>query len=135
MSEPALLEAAGLAKAYRSGGQALRVLDGVDLCLEAGETVAVVGPSGSGKSTLLHLLGTLDRPDAGTLRLAGEDLLARSPRELAALRAREIGFVFQLHHLLPQCTALENVQVSALAPGAPVAPADGAADPGGTGIP
>jgi ABC-type lipoprotein export system ATPase subunit len=87
----------------------------------------VVGPSGSGKSTLLNLMGGLDRPSAGTVRLAGRDLAAQTDAERAALRNREIGFVFQLHHLLPQCTVLENVLVPTIPAGAPAGPADAVA--------
>jgi lipoprotein-releasing system ATP-binding protein len=97
--------------------EALPVLRDVNLQLTAGEAIAIVGPSGSGKSTLLHLIGTLDRPDRGSIRLDDRELTTLSERELAAVRAREIGFVFQLHHLLPQCTVLENVLVPTLAGG------------------
>jgi len=110
-----LVDASGLCKSY-GGGTAgrIEVLRGVSLSLAPGETAAVVGPSGSGKTTLLHLLGGLDRADAGTLRFDGKDLAAFGDEELAAFRAREVGFVFQLHHLLPQCSALENVLVPTL---------------------
>ncbi|MDX9980106.1 MAG: ABC transporter ATP-binding protein [Lentisphaeria bacterium] len=100
-------------------GESIEVLRAVDLQLLAGETLAVVGPSGSGKSTLLNLAGALDLPSAGEIRFAGEPLAGRSEPELARFRNREVGFVFQLHHLLPQCTALENVLVPTLVPGAP----------------
>jgi len=87
-----------------------------DICLElgAGESLAVVGPSGSGKSTLLNLVGGLDRPSSGRVLLRGRDLAALDDRELAQVRNRELGFVFQLHHLLPQCTVLENVLLPTL---------------------
>ena len=91
------------------------VLRGINLDVAAGESLAIVGPSGSGKSTLLNLIGGLDRPTAGQVLLEGRDLAALSERQLAAVRATQIGFVFQLHHLLPQCTALENVLVPVLA--------------------
>lgn len=94
------------------------VLAGVSLAIAAGESLAVVGPSGSGKSTLLNIMGTLDRPTSGRVLLEGRDLAAMGNEDLAAVRNRRIGFVFQLHHLLPQCTALENVLVPTLAPGA-----------------
>ncbi|NOU35733.1 MAG: ABC transporter ATP-binding protein [Kiritimatiellaceae bacterium] len=90
------------------------VLSGVDLSLMAGESVAITGPSGCGKSTLLNIIGTLERPDAGTLEFAGKNLLALNEKETAEFRNRQIGFVFQLHHLLPQCSILENVLVPTL---------------------
>ena len=83
--------------------------------IASGESLAIVGPSGSGKSTLLNIIGTLDRPDRGSVRLDDRELTTLSERELAAVRAREIGFVFQLHHLLPQCTVLENILIPTLA--------------------
>jgi lipoprotein-releasing system ATP-binding protein len=90
------------------------VLRDVGLDLERGEAVAVMGPSGSGKSTLLHILGTLDRPSRGEVRLEGRDPFALSERELADFRNRHVGFVFQDHHLLPQCSVLENVLIPTL---------------------
>jgi lipoprotein-releasing system ATP-binding protein len=83
--------------------------------LGQGETLAIVGPSGSGKSTLLNIIGTLDRPSSGTVRLDGQDLTELDEAQLASLRNRRIGFVFQAHHLLPHCTVLENVLVPTLA--------------------
>ncbi len=91
------------------------VLRGVSLTVGAGDRLAVVGPSGSGKSTLLNIMGTLDRPTSGRVLLEGTDLAGLDEEALAEVRRRRIGFVFQLHHLLPQCTALENVLVPALA--------------------
>ena len=116
---PPLVELVNVTKRYDApeGGQAPAVLDDVSLRIAAGESLAVVGPSGSGKSTLLNLIGTLDRPTSGRVLLAGRDLAALADDELAGLRNRDIGFIFQLHHLLPQCTALENVLVPALAGG------------------
>ena len=108
MSEP-LLAARGLAKSYPSGPRRIEVLRGLDLDLGKGEAVAVVGESGVGKSTLLHLLGGLDRADAGSLRFAGREILGADPRDVADFRNRHVGFVFQMHHLLPEFTALENV--------------------------
>lgn len=103
-----------LAKDFPTRSGPLSVLRGVDLTLTRGEALAVMGPSGSGKSTLLHILGTLDRPSAGTVRLDDADPFALAERELADFRNRRIGFVFQDHHLLPQCTVLENVLVPTL---------------------
>lgn len=104
----------GLAKEYRSGSEALRVLKDVNLAVRVGEMVAVVGASGVGKSTLLHLLGTLDRPTAGQVLLDGDDLLSRSDRELDRIRAERIGFVFQMYNLLREFSALENAVLPAL---------------------
>ncbi|NQU45364.1 ABC transporter ATP-binding protein [bacterium] len=109
-----MIEARGLCKEYRSGRRNLVVLDGVDLEVGAGESAAIMGPSGSGKSTLLHILGTLDTPTGGSLSLGGENPFDLSPEKLADFRNRRVGFVFQDHYLLPQCTALENVLIPAL---------------------
>ena len=103
----------GLVRTFGSGRAALRVLDGVDLELTAGELVAVVGRSGSGKSTLLHLLGGLDRADGGTIELDGARIERASERELARLRREKIGFVFQAFHLLPELSGFENVLLPA----------------------
>ena len=103
-----------LRKEYPTRSGPLPVLDGVTLSLERGDGVAVTGPSGSGKSTLLHILGALDRPTGGAVRLDGTDPFALNDRELAAFRNRRIGFVFQDHHLLPQCSVLENVLIPTL---------------------
>ena len=105
------VEGRGLVKAYRDGARTVNVLEGVDLDVAPGEFVAVVGPSGSGKSTLLHLLGALDRPDDGEVRIGGERLADLDARALAAFRNRKIGFVFQFQELLPDFTALENVMM------------------------
>ncbi len=93
----------------------IEILKGVNLSLADGESLAVIGPSGSGKSTLLNIMGTLDRPTSGTVKLAGRDLGGLDEQALAAVRNRNIGFVFQAHHLLPHCTVLENVLVPTLA--------------------
>ena len=93
----------------------VRVLDSINLEVRAGESVAIVGPSGSGKSTLLNIIGALDRPTRGQVFFEGEDLAKWNERELADFRHRRLGFVFQAHHLLPQCTVLENVLVPTLA--------------------
>ena len=106
-----------LYKEYPTPGEPLVVLRGVSLELAPGESLAVVGPSGSGKSTLLSILGTLDRPTRGGVRLGDVDPFALNQNELARFRSTRIGFVFQDHHLLPQCTALENVLVAKLAAG------------------
>ena len=105
------IQARDLGKTYQDGVRRVEVLKGVDLSIEPGELVAIVGPSGSGKSTLLHLLGALDRPDVGTVSIGGEALEKMSGAALARFRNRTIGFVFQFHQLLPDCTALENVML------------------------
>jgi len=105
------VQASGLAKTYQDGLRRVEVLHGIDLLVEPGEMVAIVGPSGSGKSTLLHLLGALDRPTFGTVAIGGQRLDRLSGAQLAAFRNRTIGFVFQFHQLLPDFTALENVMV------------------------
>jgi ABC-type lipoprotein export system ATPase subunit len=92
-----------------------KVLDRIDLEVGKGERFAIVGPSGCGKSTLLNLMGTLDSPSEGSIAINGQNIVGLPENELAALRSREIGFIFQLHHLLPQCSALENVLVPTLA--------------------
>ena len=111
-----LLELSNVSRRYGGGEEPrLEVLRSVSLELRASESLAVVGPSGCGKSTLLNIIGALDRPDGGSVRLGGKDLAVLGEAELADIRARQIGFVFQLHHLLPQCTIWENVLVPALA--------------------
>jgi lipoprotein-releasing system ATP-binding protein len=108
------LEVDHLDKEYPTRSGPLTVLRDVSLRLDRGAALAVMGPSGSGKSTLLHLLGTLDRPTCGTVRLDGADPFALPEPQLADFRNRKIGFVFQDHHLLPQCTVLENVLIPTL---------------------
>jgi lipoprotein-releasing system ATP-binding protein len=103
------LEARGLSKTYRNAEVPVRVLESLDLAVEKGEMLAIVGPSGIGKSTLLHLLGGLDRPDTGSIHVDGRELTALSNDEMARFRNRSVGFVFQFHHLLPEFTAVENV--------------------------
>lgn len=103
-----------LAKSFQNGGVSIDVLKGVNLDLEIGEKVAIVGASGIGKSTLLHILGTLDRPDSGTLEFQGENVFLYDDVNLAQFRNRTIGFVFQFHHLLPEFSALENAMMPAL---------------------
>jgi ABC-type lipoprotein export system ATPase subunit len=116
--------------------EATPVLREVNLQLAAGEAMAIVGPSGSGKSTLLNIIGTLDRPDRGQVLLDDRELTTLSERDLAAVRCREIGMVFQLHHLLPQCSVLENVLVPTLAmSGVPASRRSGVQGPTRTGLP
>src|SRR5579884_1005176 len=103
------LEARGLTKTYRDAEVPVQVFENLNLVVERGEMLAVVGPSGIGKSTLLHLLGGLDRPDSGTIRVASHDVTDMSNDDLARFRNRNVGFVFQFHHLLPEFTALENI--------------------------
>ena len=110
-----LLELRGITKRYDGADD--KVLAGVDLSVAAGESVAVVGPSGSGKSTLLNIMGTLDFPSTGQVMLEGQDVSSLDEKQLSELRNSRVGFVFQLHHLLPQCTILENVLVPALIKG------------------
>lgn len=109
-----LIEARGLVKRFGEGEVAIEVLRSVDLVLEEGARVAVVGQSGVGKSTLLHILGTLDRPTEGEVLFRGEDVFGRTPDDLARLRNRFLGFVFQFHHLLPEFSAIENVMMPGL---------------------
>jgi lipoprotein-releasing system ATP-binding protein len=104
-----------VSKSFLLGEETVRVLDRANLEMAGGEAVAIVGPSGSGKSTLLHLIGTLDRPDSGSIEIDGRDPLALPEPELARFRNRSIGFVFQDHHLLPQYSVLENVLLPTLA--------------------
>jgi len=104
----------GLKKDFHMGSRQLHVLSGIDLDLQSGEVAAVVGASGAGKSTLLHLLGTLDRATGGKIFFDGEDITAKTPAQMADYRNRNIGFVFQFHHLLPEFTAVENVLIPGL---------------------
>jgi len=117
--EGPVVEAHGLHRTFTDvESQEIHVLRGLDLTLSSGETVAIVGPSGAGKSTLLHLLGGLDRPTRGTVRLRGRAIEDLPDEEIAELRNRFVGFVFQFHHLLRDFTALENVMVPQLIAGA-----------------
>jgi lipoprotein-releasing system ATP-binding protein len=118
MGRMSALVAESLTKSFPVAGGELLVLREASLSIERGESVAIVGPSGSGKSTLLSILGTLDPPTSGRYELNGVEPFQLGEKELAAFRARQIGFVFQDHHLLPQCSVLENVLVPLLADGA-----------------
>jgi lipoprotein-releasing system ATP-binding protein len=123
MSEP-VLQLHGLYKTYNKGAPAeIRVLQGLDLTVARGETVALVAPSGAGKSTLLHIAGLLDLADRGVVRIGGTDMVGRSDRDRTVARRRDIGFVYQFHHLLPEFSALENIVLPQLANGVPDAAA------------
>ncbi|MBW2487509.1 MAG: ABC transporter ATP-binding protein [Deltaproteobacteria bacterium] len=111
------IRARNLVKSFKNGGVSINILRGVGLNLSIGESVAIVGASGIGKSTLLHILGTLDRPDSGTLEFKGEDVFQYDDVKLAQFRNQTIGFVFQFHHLLPEFSALENAMMPALISG------------------
>lgn len=128
MDNRALLKLEHVARSYQTpSGKPVPVLRDVCLDISSGESVAVTGPSGSGKSTLLNIIGALDQPSDGTIVFDGRDLSTLSDRDLSLFRSRHIGFVFQLHHLLPQCTVIENVLVPTMAsrhepsPGASIA--------------
>lgn len=113
MTSP-LIVARGIVKGYRTAAGYVPVLDQLDLEVNEGEMLAITGASGVGKSTLLHVLGTLDRPESGSVRVGGADVFQLPERELREFRNRTLGFVFQFHHLLPEFTALENVMMPAL---------------------
>lgn len=113
----ARIEMIGLQKSYPLGSRSVDVLRGLDATIEAGDRVAVVGTSGAGKSTLLHILGTLDSPTSGVVRIDGVDVQTLSQKQLAHFRNQTIGFVFQFHYLLPEFTALENVCMPAMIAG------------------
>jgi len=116
-NKDAVLEAKGVFRSFQTGSVILDVLKGVDLEIYQGEIVALIGPSGSGKSTLLHILGALDRPDKGSVNLDSVEVFSLNDKELAHLRNRNVGFVFQFHHLLPEFSALENVMLPKLIAG------------------
>ena len=101
-------------KNYFHSGNEVPVLKGVSLTAQKGDSIAILGPSGSGKSTLLNIMGALDFQSSGTVKLEGDNLIDKTEKELSVIRNKKIGFIFQLHHLLPQCTALENVLVPTL---------------------
>ena len=113
-SQPPLVQIKDLYKAFHLGSQQVEVLRGINLNIEKGEMIAIVGASGAGKSTLLHIMGTLDQPTKGTVLYGDQDLQKLSASALADFRNRQIGFVFQFHHLLPEFTALENTYLPAL---------------------
>jgi lipoprotein-releasing system ATP-binding protein len=108
-----------ITKTFQHMGRALDVLKGIDLTIEQGQILAIVGPSGAGKSTLLHCIGTLDLPTTGKIQFGGEELTVMRSSRLAAVRNRDVGFVFQFHHLLPEFNALENVMLPGLIAGRP----------------
>jgi lipoprotein-releasing system ATP-binding protein len=112
-----MIEVNNLTKTYQTPGESVQVLAGLDLKVTAGEALAIIGPSGCGKTTLLNLLGALDLPDTGSIRINGEDITRLTPEQASRFRNRSLGFVFQQHHLLPQLTVLENVLVPRLAGG------------------
>ena len=118
-NDTSLLQLKNISREFSSteGGAPLEVLRGLSMDVARGESIAIVGPSGCGKSTLLNLIGTLDQPTYGAIAFDGRDLIALNDDELALLRNREMGFIFQNHHLLPQCTVMENVLVPTLAHG------------------
>jgi putative ABC transport system ATP-binding protein len=107
----AMLELRNITKVYHLGGEEIRALDGVTLDIDSGEFISIIGPSGSGKSTLMHILGCLDSPSGGTITLDGVEIQKASARELAQVRNRKIGFVFQFFNLLPKLNVLQNVEL------------------------
>ena len=115
-----VIELAGIARVFHLGDSVVHALNGLDVSIEAGEYVAIMGPSGSGKSTLLNLLGLLDRPNAGSYRLEGRDVTTLSPDEQARVRSERIGFVFQSFHLVPRLTAAENIALPMTLAGIPL---------------
>jgi lipoprotein-releasing system ATP-binding protein len=117
MNEPAnslVLEASGVHRSFRQGPIDLQVLQGLNFAVRAGERIAIIGASGSGKTTLLQILGGLDKPSAGTVRIAGSDIHALDEKARGELRNRTLGFIYQFHHLLPEFSALENVAMPLL---------------------
>ena len=123
MSEAPALELRGIVRTYRQAGEALEVVRGASLTLRAGEIVALVGPSGAGKSTLLHVAGLLERPDGGEVLVAGKECGSMSDSERTTIRRKNLGFVYQFHHLLPEFSALENVMLPQMIAGVARGPA------------
>ncbi len=117
MSTTPLFRAENLCKSYHSGAEEIHILKGVNLAINKGEMMAIVGASGSGKTTLLQILGTLDSPDSGELFFEGKGLSTKSDQELSRFRNRSVGFIFQFHHLLPEFSALENVMLPGMIAG------------------
>jgi putative ABC transport system ATP-binding protein len=107
----ALVELRNVSKIYHLGGEEIRALDDVSLDIEGGEFISIIGPSGSGKSTLMHILGCLDQPSKGTMTLDGLDIHSANPRQLASIRNKKIGFVFQFFNLLPKLSVMQNVEL------------------------
>jgi lipoprotein-releasing system ATP-binding protein len=117
MNDP-VLRLSGISKAYNAGLRSeVSVLRGIDLTVAPGEVVALVAPSGAGKSTLLHIAGLLDTPDSGTVEIAGTDMTGQSDRKRTGVRRRDVGFIYQFHHLLPEFSAVENIVLPQLANG------------------
>ena len=112
-----VFKASGITKTFVQGPTVLEVLKGVDLEIEPGEMIAIVGTSGTGKTTLLQILGGLDRPTSGSIFYDGKDIIVKDDRELSEFRNRTIGFVFQFHHLLPEFSALENTMIPGMIAG------------------
>src|SRR6188768_1916307 len=123
MNDTEVLVCEQVRKEFRDADRRLEVLSGVDLHVRSGETLAIVGASGSGKTTLLQILGGLDRPSGGRVRIAGQDMASLSEAQRGSLRNRALGFVYQFHHLLPEFSALENVAMPLLVRRVPVADA------------
>ena len=115
-----ILSVEHLTKAYGTGPTAVRALDDVSFAVEAGEFIAIIGSSGSGKSTLLHLMGGVDRPTSGTVRLQGQDIFARNDEQLAVFRRREVGLVYQFYNLIPVLDVVENMTLPVRMDGRPV---------------
>lgn len=119
MSTTPVLELSDVRQSFRSGERVLHVLEGVDLQLHPGEMTGLIGPSGSGKSTLLHIAGLLERPDSGSVRIAGRDVLKLNDRQRTLIRRTDLGFVYQFHHLLPELNALDNIAAPLMLNGVP----------------